>query len=139
MKFKRRRQIEKGKFDLTPLIDVVLLLLIFFMLSSNFITQPGIKVELPYSVNSNLDDSGDITVTLTRDNKLYFNNELINFDGLSRRIKREKRKNPKVAILVKADTYARHGYVVAVMNIARQSGITRLSIAANHEIRQKNE
>jgi len=139
MKFRRRRQLEKGKFDLTPLIDVVLLLLIFFMLSSNFITQPGIKVNLPRSVSANLNEAGDVTVTLTEGNRVYFNNEPINFDGLGRRLKKEIRKNPAVSILLKADEKASHGSVVKIINIAQQSGISRFSIAADHETGRLNE
>lgn len=129
MRFKRKCQIEKGKLDVTPLVDVVFLLLIFFMLSSSFIMQPGIKVDLPNAVKSEPNQLENIIVTLTQENQVYFNNERIALKGLKRRIRRTMRKSPLGTLIIKADTNSRHGSVVEVMNIARQAGVEKIAIA----------
>ncbi len=129
MKFKRRRKIEKGRLDITPLVDVIFLLLIFFMLSSSFIFQPGIDVSLPKVEQSVANKEENMVVTLTKENQIFYNNERTTLEGLSRRMRATARKNPQGVLIIKADTDARHGSVVEIMNIARQSGIDNMAIA----------
>ena len=133
MRFKHKCQIEKGKLDITPLVDVVFLLLIFFMLSSSFIMQPGIKVDLPNSVNAEPNKLENIVVTLTQENQVYFNNERVTLEGLKRRIRRSIRKSPLGRLIIKADTNSRHGSVVEVMNIARQVGVEKIAITTKND------
>jgi biopolymer transport protein ExbD len=133
MKFKRRFKIEIGRLDMTPLINIVLLLLIFFVFSSNFISQQGINVDLPKVGLSAINGTGDIIIILTADDKIYFNNEPTTFDGLGRRIKRLYSKNPDASIIIKADSTSKHGSLIKVMNIVQKSGIKKIAIAAEPE------
>ncbi len=133
MRFKRSIQIEKGRLDLTPLVDVIFLLLIFFMLSSTFILQPGIKVELPRAKQVPQNKEENMVVTLTRENQVFFNNELTTLEGLKRRMRMTSRKNQNATLIIKADTNSRHGNVVQIMNIARQAGIEKMAIATKPE------
>lgn len=129
MKFKRRFKIQAGPVDITPIINVVFLLLIFFMLSSSFILQPGIEITLPKFIEPGSSKEENLIILLTADNQIFFNNELTTFTGLSRRIRSMRRKNPDGMLIIKADINAKHGDVVEIMNIARQSGIKNISIA----------
>ena len=71
MKFKRRLKIEKGMIDLTPMVNVFFLLFIFFLFTSSFIFQPGIRVSLPKAVTSEVVEQDNVALTITKDDKLF--------------------------------------------------------------------
>ncbi|MCK5591118.1 MAG: biopolymer transporter ExbD [Candidatus Pacebacteria bacterium] len=129
MRFKRRLKIEEGRLDLIPLIDVVFLLLIFFMLSSSFIFQPGIRVKLPESSISETKKEKSYEVILTQENLMFFNGERISVEGLKRKMKIIGKTAPEAVLIIRADESARHKYVVRVMSIAKMNGIKKLAIA----------
>jgi len=129
MKFKRNYQIEKEALNLTPLVDVIFLLLIFFMLSSSFMLQPGIKINMPIAKKSSPFKEENMIVTLTQENQVFFNDERTTFEGLKRRMRRAVTKNPNGTLIIKADKNSRHGNVVRVMSLAKQTGIASIAIA----------
>lgn len=138
MRFKTRLKIEEGRLDLTPLIDVVFLLLIFFMLSSSFIFQPGIKVKLPESHVSETKKEKSFEVIVTQENLVFFNGERISIEGLKRKIKIISRNAPEAVLIIKADGNVRHKNVVRIMSIAKMNGIKRLGIATR-PLEESNE
>ena len=71
MKFKRRIKLEKGMLDLTPMVNIFFLLFVFFLFTSSFIFQPGIKVSLPKAVTSEVVQQDNVVLTITRDDKIY--------------------------------------------------------------------
>ena len=131
MRFKRSVKIERGYLDITPLIDVVFLLLIFFMLSSSFVFSPGIKVDLPETVSSENIQATDLVVTITKDKRLFFRDMdvPISMEGLHERLKAAASKTPTARLIVKADANVPHGRVVKVMSLAWDSGLRKLAIA----------
>ncbi len=132
MKFKRTIQYEKG-FDMTPLIDVVFQLLIFFMLTSSFIAQPGIKINLPKAVTSEVvQEAKNATITLTKENLLYFNEKLISESELKEKLIQAAKAHK--SILIKADRGTPLGKVVGIWDLCRDSGITQINIATNREV-----
>lgn len=131
MRFKRTLQYEKG-LDVTPLIDVVFQLLIFFMLTASFIAQPGIKISLPRAITSEVvQEEKNIVITLTKDNLLYFNEKLISETELKERLMREAKLNK--SMLIKADRGIALGKVVGIWDLCRDSGISQINIATNRE------
>jgi len=127
MKFKRRVFLEKGLLDIAPLIDVIFLLLIFFMLTSSFIFQPGIKINLPDALTSEVIQRENLVIVVTDDNSLYIDEKLIEREDLSSRLGiAAKEAKP---ILIKADRKASLGKVVEVWDLCRSEGIQKLNIA----------
>ncbi len=129
MRFKRNVAIAKGLMDMTPLIDVVLLLLIFFMLSSSFIFNPGVKVDLPEYTSSESLEESDIVVTITRDLLYLYNDNSIAFQELQRRLNRAASENPNARLVIKAAREVPHGDVVRVMVMAKDAGIADQAFA----------
>ncbi len=115
--------------NIAPLIDVVFLLLIFFMLSSHFVTQPGIKITLPTAITAKLHPEKDIIISITNDNNLYLNEEEVALDNLldKRRIKVGEAK--KKTVISKADEKINLGLAVKVMDIAKQAEAEGLVIS----------
>jgi len=133
MRFQRHYQIMKGEMNLAPLIDVVLQLLIFFMLTSSFILQPGIRVNLPTAATTEPVQSRQVVLTVTADGAVFLNERPVSLDALGRLLADSARSNPGILLVVKGDRDAKHGMVVRVMDIAREAGIERMAIGTTPE------
>jgi biopolymer transport protein ExbD len=132
MKFerlKRRTSIRKGQLDIAPLIDVVFLLLIFFMLTSNFVLQPGIRVRLPKAVTSEIIDSQNLIVSVTAQDLIYLNYKPIQAAALRDLLDEASRQGSSV--LIKSDVGASVGKIVEIWDLCRRSGIAKVNIATN--------
>ena len=127
MKFKAKGKIKTG-LDITPLIDMVFLLLIFFLLTSSFLIQPGIKVKLPASESSETQASRDLILTVTKDNLIYLNAKKVSLKTLSRKLEFAFKKSKDKLLIIKADKEVLHGKVVEIMDIARGVGVEKLAI-----------
>jgi biopolymer transport protein ExbD len=131
MLFRKRRRVVP-QVNITSLIDVVLLLLIFFMISTTFVTQPGIRVNLPKAaakVNNMAQERN--TIVITEENTIYINRQKIRDIQELREILKTMRSEDQTndLIVVKADETVAHGVVVSVMDIAKTSGFSRIAIA----------
>jgi biopolymer transport protein ExbD len=127
---KKIRGVEPVNVNLISLIDVVLLLLIFFMISSTFVAKPGLKVDLPEaSVEEVPQEKGDIVVFVTKDNKVKIDDEFYSSAELYEKLSALKKEKPEAKLIIQADEEANHGTVVDVMDNAKRTGFTRLSIA----------
>ncbi len=136
MKFRKKASLEKGKLDITPLIDVIFLLLLFFMLSSSFILQPGIKVNLPESKVSEAQSEDNIIVTITAERKILLNDENITEGTLEIKLRPIAKRTPDKIVIIKADDRVNHGLVVKVMGEIKSAGINRLAIATKPKKRE---
>ncbi len=130
-RLKRRTEIRKGQLDIAPLIDVVFLLLIFFMLTSNFVFQPGIKVHLPKAITSEVLSSENIVVTITGQDLLFLGDQPITVDDLLLKLKEAARENK--TLLLRADTGASLGRVVEIWDLCRELNIAQINIATNQK------
>lgn len=133
MKFKRHMELEHGlkQIDIAPLIDMVFLLLIFFMLTSNFVMQPSIKVNLPKAVTSELAKEESLEILVSSENIVYLNGRVTTTQELKSTIQRIAKRNP--SILIKADRRSALGRVVEIWDICRDIGISKINIATDQE------
>src|SRR3989338_8005625 len=135
MHFKRHTELEHGlrPIDIAPLIDMVFQLLIFFMLTSSFIMQPGIKVNLPKAVTSEAIHEKSLIILITGSDMIYLNERAITTKELDARLRiAAKEKKP---LLIKADRRASMGKIVEVWDMCRDTGITQINIATSQEIK----
>ena len=128
MQFSEKKQ-RKPIINITSLIDVLFLLLIFFMVSSTFIEQPGMKLELPESKSSTAEKIKELVLEITADGSLILNDNPVSLDNLENQLKEMLPKLQEKSIVLKADKSISHGAVVKVMDIARLSGLEKLVIA----------
>jgi biopolymer transport protein ExbD len=133
VRFKKHLEIEKGlkQIDIAPLIDVVFQLLIFFMLTSSFIFQPGIKLNLPKTVTSEIIKDKNIVISVTAENLIYLNNRPITTRELANELKTAAKENKP--LLINADRKSSLGRVVEIWDLCRTQGISQVNIATNQE------
>jgi len=129
MRFKTHVEFKKGQLDIAPLIDVVFLLLIFFMLTSSYIFQPGIKINLPKAVTSEVIRKRDLVITVSAENLIYLNNRRISIKELKSHL--EKAAGGDWPLLIKADRKTSLGKVVQIWDMSREAGLTQINIATN--------
>jgi len=118
--------------DVTPLADTVFLLLIFFMLSSTFVSEPGIKLNLPKTRTAEIDPDDKIIVSVSTDETIYINNRRTTLDELESDIKTLLMSKPAPVVL-RADKNVRYGLVVSVLDKARLAGAKKLAVAAEKD------
>lgn len=123
---KKRRKVI---INITSLIDVMFLLLIFFMVSSTFIEQPGMKLELPESKSATIEQIKELVLEITADQRMLLNQEPVDLDHLEGKIKMLLPNLTEKSLVLKADRSVPHGTVVKVMDIAKLSGMEKLVIA----------
>ncbi|MFP4207562.1 MAG: ExbD/TolR family protein [Wenzhouxiangella sp.] len=124
---------EEPDINLTSLIDVVFLLLIFFMVSTTFDRQALLRLELPEAATSEADAVPQlIEVTISEDGRIFIDNSLLtsNTQAAIRAVLSERRAtSPEIPLVVRADARAAHGLVVLVLDAASAEGIDRVGIA----------
>lgn len=129
MQFSRARPHRIVSINLMPLIDVMLVLIIFLVLATTFVLAPGIKVDLPQGRSVERSSEGDVIVVVAQDGTVYYRDERIDLHTLPLALSQAQHQRPGVRLVVQADKSAQHGRVVEVMDIAKAVGITRLAIA----------
>lgn len=125
----RRRVI----INITSLIDVLFLLLIFFIVSSTFLEQPGMKLDLPKTTRKEVVEMEGYTLFIMSDNAMYINEEPVELETLQERLKAIAPEVEERGLILKADESVRYGLVVEVMDIAKQSGIVKLIVATRRK------
>lgn len=129
MRFKKRRRIV-GALESTAMADIIFLLLIFFLLSSSFILQTGIRVSLPQVSRLDREPRKDVVVALTADEELYLDGVKVSWAHFHDRLEKRLAETGSKTVIVKGDEAVRLGRTVQVMDIARQVGAEQLAIAA---------
>jgi biopolymer transport protein ExbD len=129
MRFRNEPQKNSNFIDIAPFVDTVFNLLIFFALSLNFISTPGIQVNLPESGSQEIArKERDLRVVVTPTNQVYLNDKPIDMKGLGSRFREEAKSHKLTQVLIEADERVFHGTVVQIMDLARTEGLHRLAI-----------
>lgn len=118
------------ELDLTPIVDVVFLLIIFFMVSTTFITvETGLPVDLPDAQMSVAEPSNLPTVTVMKDGAVYFAGARVNESELVELVRTEINRSGNSTIVLRADRELPHGTAVRIMDLIKQAGAQRIAIS----------
>ncbi len=129
MAFRRKRR-EEPKVDLTPMVDVVFLLLIFFMISTTFVETSGISIKLPESTSQIVEkEPEEVKIYLSRDGRVFLKDDELTPEELRSRLAEYGAAIKNMTFLLLADKEALHGRVVQLMDIAKEAGFAKLAIA----------
>ena len=114
--------------NVTPLVDIMLVLLIIFMLTANLIAKQAIEVELPKAAQGTTPTPTTLAVTLTRDGQMYLNGQPVTPDGLRTSVKAALLKDPKTQAIIAGDKDVSHGRVVWVLDVIKSLGVVSFAI-----------
>jgi len=114
--------------NVTPMVDVVLVLLVIMMVSATYIVSQSLKVELPKAASSDESVASIAAVTVAKGGALYYNQEPVDEKGLVAKLKQAAAQNPEINLIVSGDRNATHGDVVHVIDLAKIEGITHFAI-----------
>lgn len=130
MKIRRRNRINAGA-DLTPMIDVVFQLILFFLVSTTFAVLPAISVNLPESETAISEPIAGITITVSASGKLWFNDEAVTLQSLSQKLAKfdtEGKKREEYPVTLEADSKVTNGSIVKIFDVLRKNGFVAVNL-----------
>jgi biopolymer transport protein ExbD len=114
--------------NVTPLVDITLVLLIIFMVTTSYIVNPSIKVDLPKAASGSEQARTTLALTLTKDGQLYLNGERSDEATVSKQIAADLPKNPDLQAIIAADKIVPHGSVVHIIDLVKRAGVRKFAI-----------
>ncbi len=130
MKFHKKRE-EDFMISVTPLVDIVLVCLIFFMITYHFDIVSGARIDLPNVINKSIEEESDrITLVISKSAEVYIGGKIFDKKSLEKELQSLVREKGISRVVLQADKDVSHGNVVEVMDIAKSSGIDSIIIAA---------
>jgi biopolymer transport protein ExbD len=121
---------EDSDVNLTPMLDVVFIMLIFFIVTASFVKEAGIDVNRPSAATAERKEKGNILVAISENNQIWINRRQVNPRALRANIERMHAENPNGAVVIQADEESKNKLLVQVMDAARMVGVKNVSIAA---------
>ena len=131
---KRKSVLEDDNFNLTPLIDCVFLLLIFFMVTTVFKNPAQLKLTLPIVTNPQKLEKRQLIAELDEEGNVALNSKQTSFESFDAYLQNEKQRTGNNTLLIKADINAKHGDVLKLMKLARAVQIETIAMATDTEL-----
>ena len=124
---------EESPIDLTPMLDVVFILLIFFIVTASFVKESGIDVNKPQAQSAVKKELANIFIAINEHDEIWMDKRKADVRSLRAIIERLNAENPQSSIVIQADKRSTNEKLVHVMDAARQAGIYNIAIAANNQ------
>jgi biopolymer transport protein ExbD len=119
--------------NLTPLIDMVFILLIFFLVTASFTKESGIDVDRPTAQTAVREEQGSMIIGISKDGEIWIDSQKIDMRAVRAHVEHLHAQNPEGTVIILADQNARTGTTVEVLDQVRLAGVTNVSIAASNE------
>ena len=133
MRRKLRQQAETASINMTPLIDMVFILLIFFLVTASFTKESGISVDRPTAQTATRQERASLIIAVTQTGAIWLDQQQIELRSVRAHVERLHAQNPEGTVIILADQAALTGTTVAVLDQVRLAGVTNIAIAANDE------
>ncbi|MGB5257886.1 MAG: biopolymer transporter ExbD [Woeseiaceae bacterium] len=122
---------EENEINLTPMLDVVFIMLIFFIVTATFIKEAGIQVERPDTVTADTQDDASILIAISASDEIWIDRKKRDPRAVRSVIAALHAENPKGSIVIQADEESTHETLVIVMEAAKGAGVTNVAIASD--------
>jgi biopolymer transport protein ExbD len=132
----RRRyapQEEEASIDLTPLMDIVFIMLIFFIVTTSFLKESGVDISRPSANTAERKERGNILIAITANDEVWIDKRRVDIRAVRANVERLKAENPEGSVVIQADKESKNGLLVQVMDQARLAGVANVSIAATKD------
>jgi biopolymer transport protein ExbD len=121
---------DESEVNLTPMLDVVFIMLIFFIVTASFVKEAGIDVNRPNASTAERKEKGNILIAISENNQIWIDRRQVDPRALRANIERMHAENPNGAVVIQADEESKNKLLVQVMDAARMAGVKNVSIAA---------
>ena len=121
---------EETEINITPMLDVVFIMLIFFIVTASFVKESGIEVDRPSAVTAVVKEKGNILVAISATGEIWVDRRQVDPRALRANIERLHAENPQGSVVIQADKDSTTEMLIQVMDAARQAGVYNVSIAA---------
>ncbi|HAS14381.1 biopolymer transporter ExbD [Idiomarina sp. M1R2S28] len=128
----RNREEEDASIDMTPMLDIVFIMLIFFIVTTSFVKEAGIQVNKPEASNTTKEPSANIFIAIRETGEVWMDKRQVDVERVGANIERMLAEQPTDVVVIQADKKAEHGVVVEVMDQVKEAGIDKISIAAEN-------
>ena len=129
---RRAREEEESEVNLTPMLDVVFIMLIFFIVTATFVKESGIDVNRPQAATAVVKEKANILVAIDAHNKIWINRREVDVRSVRANIERLHAENPKGTVVIQADKDSRNELLVQVMDASRLAGVYEIALAADN-------
>lgn len=126
---RRTKAKEEASIDLTPMLDIVFIMLIFFIVTSSFVRESGVEVNRPQASNSIAQKETGIFVAITANNQIFIDKRHVDIERVEAVLETLYLDNPQANLVIQADRHAYNGTVVSVMDAAKGVGIEGIALA----------
>jgi len=133
-----RKNTETSDINISPLIDLVFLLLIFFMVTTSFVRETGVDINRPSALTAETKKQGDILIGVTADGRIFMEKRQIDIRMIHVHVARYLAEHPDAAVIIVADRASRTGDLIRVMDQCRLAGAKKISIAASKASKEDN-
>jgi biopolymer transport protein ExbD len=130
MRRRRAETEEESEINITPMLDVVFIMLIFFIVTASFVKESGLDISRPDAATAELKERGNILVAISETGQIWIDRRQIDIRAVRANIERLHAENPQGAVVIQADQNSKNGLLVRVMDAARLAGVANVSIAA---------
>ena len=133
MRRRTRRPEEDSGIDMTPMLDVVFIMLIFFIVTASFVKETGLDVSRPDAETAVKQNRVGILIAIGENNEIYINRRQVDIGAVRANVERLHAENPQGGAVIQADKKAETGILVEIMDQLRLAGISAISIAAQEK------
>jgi biopolymer transport protein ExbD len=130
MRRQRRAGVEGEEVNLTPMLDVVFIMLIFFIVTASFVKESGVEINRPGAATAVKKARGNILVAITPSGQIWIDKRQVDIRAVRANIERLHAENPQGSVVIQADKDSKNGLLVEVMDAAKLAGVENISIAA---------
>lgn len=121
---------EEAGIDLTPMLDIVFIMLIFFIVTSSFIKEAGITVQTPSAASASEQPKGNILIAVSPNGEIWMDGQQVDIRAVRAAVERMRVDQPDSSVVVQADQDSRSGLVIQVMDQVRLAGVQDVALAA---------
>lgn len=128
--FSNRSSAEEDNIDITPMLDVVFIMLIFFIVTASFVKESGIEVNRPKAETAVQQNKASILIAINRQGEIWINKRRVDISSVRANIEILHAENPQGSVVIQADEEAKTKLLVQVMDASREAGVYNISISA---------
>lgn len=130
MKKRISQEMDEASVDITPMLDVVFIMLIFFIVTTSFVKEAGIEINRPSATTAESKDSASIFIAISERGEVWIDNRRVDVSSVRANVERLKAQSPEGSVVIQADEGSKTGILVEVVDQVRLAGVTNVFVAS---------